>query len=201
MVAFAGWGIFATDNLKTVADAGLSFVTKCLGWAFIVAGEGFELFALVLACSRYGRIRLGTDDERPKFTTSSWFVMMFAAGMGIGLVFFGAAEPLSHSTAPPMGLAEPGSDQAAQRAMHSTIFHWGLLLTGRSTHLPSSSPSLVRQPRSAKMHCRSIAISTVSGVGKGVKIVSNINMRLAGVLALFMLILGPPYSSSTPSSK
>jgi len=91
-----------------------------------LAGAGFCVLFLALAFSRYGRIRLGTDDERPELSTPSWFAMMFAAGMGIGLVIFGASAPSSHLAAPPLGLAEPKTEEAAGLAMQYTIFHWGL---------------------------------------------------------------------------
>ena len=73
------------------------------GWAFVLAASGFVVFALWLAFSRYGKIPLGRDDEGPEFRTVSWIAMMFSAGMGIGLMFYGVAEPLSHFTSPPPG--------------------------------------------------------------------------------------------------
>ena len=81
---------------------------------------------LLLAVSRYGRIRLGRDDERPEFSTGSWISMMFATGMGIGLIFWGVAEPLSHLLTPPMDMAEAGSPEAAALGLQYTIFHWGM---------------------------------------------------------------------------
>ena len=83
------------------------------------------LFSAYLAFTRYGNIKLGPDDSEPEFSTFSWVSMMFATGMGIGLMFWGVAEPLTHFNAPPMGLAEPGSPEAAQLAMEYTFFHWG----------------------------------------------------------------------------
>jgi choline-glycine betaine transporter len=92
-VAFIAWGVFATDNLSAVAKAVLDGIITGGGWAFVLAASGFVVFAVWLAVSRYGRIPLGRDDEAPEFRTSSWIAMMFSAGMGIGLMFYGVAEP------------------------------------------------------------------------------------------------------------
>ncbi len=122
---FVAWGIFFTDNLAAVFDAVLwGFLVPNFGWVFILSSFGFLAFSLYLAFGRYGRVRLGGQDERPEFSTVSWVAMMFSAGMGIGLMFFGVAEPLSHMGAPPGGLAEPNTRGAADVAMQYTYFHW-----------------------------------------------------------------------------
>jgi glycine betaine transporter len=121
---FVAWGIFFTDNLAAVFDAVLwSFLVPNFGWVFILASFGFLAFSLYLAFSRYGKVRLGGQDERPEFSTVSWVAMMFSAGMGIGLMFYGVAEPITHMGAPPTG-AKPNSEAAAQTAMEYTYFHW-----------------------------------------------------------------------------
>ncbi|MDP9437567.1 MAG: BCCT family transporter, partial [Actinomycetota bacterium] len=123
--AFVVWGILGTESLAAVFDAVLwSFLVPNFGWVFILSSFGFLAFAVYLAFSRYGKVRLGAQDERPEFSTVSWVAMMFSAGMGIGLMFFGVAEPLSHMGAPPFGLAEPNTKGAAQVAMQYTYFHW-----------------------------------------------------------------------------
>ena len=122
---FVAWGILFTDNLAAVFDAVLwSFLVPNFGWVFILSSFGFLAFSLYLAFSRYGRIRLGGPNEQPEFRTVSWVAMMFSAGMGIGLMFFGVAEPLSHMSSPPKGTAEPGTQGAAQVAMEYSYFHW-----------------------------------------------------------------------------
>jgi len=93
---------------------------------YVLVTVGFVALMLLLALSRYGRIRLGRDDERPEFSTVSWISMMFATGMGIGLIFWGVAEPLSHLLTPPLGLVEAATPESAQLGMEYTIFHWGL---------------------------------------------------------------------------
>jgi choline/carnitine/betaine transport len=103
----------------------MSWVTGSFGWLFVLTSGAFLLFAGYLALSRYGNIKLGPDDSVPEFSKFSWVSMMFATGMGIGLMFYGVAEPLYHLNGPPMGMAEPGTPAAAQLAMEYTFFHWG----------------------------------------------------------------------------
>ncbi|MCW0213064.1 MAG: BCCT family transporter [Pseudonocardia sp.] len=126
VVAFIVWGIVGTTSLSDVASSVLGGIMSGGGWFFILAASGFVVFALWLAVSRYGKIPLGRDDERPEFRTSSWVAMMFSAGMGIGLMFFGVAEPLSFFTTPPPGTAAPNTPQALDTAMATTLFHWTL---------------------------------------------------------------------------
>jgi choline/carnitine/betaine transport len=126
VVAFIAWGVLSTQSLSAVTSAVLSGVMRGGGWAFVLAASGFVVFALWLAASRYGRIPLGHDGEEPEFRTVSWVAMMFSAGMGIGLMFYGVAEPLAHFTEPPPGTALPGTDEAFDVAMATTLFHWTL---------------------------------------------------------------------------
>jgi glycine betaine transporter len=123
-VAFVLWGVLATDNLAKVADATLNYIIRTFGWVFVLSTFAFLAFAVVLALTRFGNIRLGRDDERPEFRTASWVAMMFSAGMGIGLMFYGVAEPLSHLAAPPNDAAKAGSIDAARLAMEYSYFHW-----------------------------------------------------------------------------
>src|SRR3954462_3722719 len=103
MVAFIAWGVLGSASLSAVASTVLGGIITGGGWAFVLAASGFVIFALYLAVSKYGRIPLGRDDEAPEFRTSSWIAMMFSAGMGIGLMFYGVAEPLAHYVSPPPG--------------------------------------------------------------------------------------------------
>lgn len=108
-----------------------SVVVKNAGWCYILAVAGFVVFALVVAVSRKGDTVLGPDDAEPEYSRGSWFAMLFAAGMGIGLVFWGAAEPLQHYNfpRPGSGVKAPGSTpspDAARDAMNTTFLHWGL---------------------------------------------------------------------------
>lgn len=120
-------GMVFPDQVGSVTGSALTWVTDSLGWFFILAASGFVVYSLVLAFGRYGRIPLSQNGEKPEFSTVSWVAMMFSAGMGIGLMFFGVYEPVSHLTAPPPFVnAEAGSEMAAQHAMAYTFFHWGL---------------------------------------------------------------------------
>jgi choline/carnitine/betaine transport len=126
VVAFIAWGLLHTESMSAVMSAVLSGVMRAGGWAFVLAASGFVVFALWLAVSRYGRIPLGRDGEAPEFRTVSWIAMMFSAGMGIGLMFYGVAEPLAHFSDPPPGTAAAGTDAAFDVAMATTLFHWTL---------------------------------------------------------------------------
>jgi len=125
VLAVVAWGAFGGDSLNSAAGSSLGWVLHNFGWMFVVAADVFLVLAVVIAASRFGRIRLGTDDEEPEFTTLAWVAMMFSAGMGIGLMFYGVAEPLTHFASPPpaTGVA-PLSDDAARTAMEYTFFHW-----------------------------------------------------------------------------
>ncbi|MDO5696526.1 MAG: BCCT family transporter [Dermatophilus congolensis] len=125
-VLFILWGVFFTDTLKSFATSALDIIIASFGWVYVLATTMFIFFLLFLAMSRFGRIRLGKDSDRPEFGTASWLAMLFSAGMGIGLVFFGVAEPMSHLMNPPLGQADPETLAAARVAMQYTYFHWGL---------------------------------------------------------------------------
>ena len=125
-VAFVLWGFLSTDTLSTASGASLDWVVHNMGWLFSLVASGFVLFVIWLAASKYGRIPLGRDDEEPEFKTVSWIAMMFSAGMGIGLMFYGVSEPLAHFVTPPPGTGAAGNPQAVQNAMATTLFHWTL---------------------------------------------------------------------------
>jgi choline/carnitine/betaine transport len=260
VVAFIAWGVLGTTSLSAVASAVLSGVINGGGWAFVLAASGFVVFALWLAVSRYGRIPLGRDGETPEFHTISWIAMMFSAGMGIGLMFYGVGEPLSHFTSPPPGTALPGTPEALDVAMATTLFHWtlhpwaiyavvglaiayGTFRRGRRQLISSAFAPLLGERRSEGAFGRAIDVlaifatlfgsaaslglgalqigggltaggflesvgtsllvgiivvltlafvaSAVSGVANGIQWLSNINMVLAGILALVVFIGGP----------
>ena len=125
-VIFLVWGIISNESLTAVTGTILDFLIGDIGWVYVVAVCGFVGICVFLVFSRYGHIRLGKDDDRPEFRTLSWISMMFAAGMGIGLLFYGVAEPISHLAAPPPGLADAKTEEAARIAMQYTFLHWGV---------------------------------------------------------------------------
>ncbi|MGY1745556.1 BCCT family transporter [Blastococcus sp. SYSU D00695] len=124
VLPFVAWGAAAPASLAVAAEATRSFVVDRFGWFYLLTASGLLVAVVALAASRFGRIRLGRDDERPEYSTGAWFAMLFSAGMGIGLVFWGVAEPVSHYLAP--STAEPGTTQAARDALRYSFFHWGL---------------------------------------------------------------------------
>lgn len=112
------------DRAGALFGALNGWIMQTVGWFYALSVTGFLVFCLVLATSRFGRIRLGPDHAKPDYGFVSWFAMLFSAGMGIGLMFFGVAEPLQHFANPPEGMGQ--TQQAAKLAMQVTFFHWGL---------------------------------------------------------------------------
>ncbi len=257
-IAFVAWGLISTSSLSTASGHALDWVMTNTGWLFVLTSSSFVVFVIWLAMSKYGTIPLGRDDEEPEFRTSSWIAMMFSAGMGIGLMFYGVSEPLSHFvTAPPGTGGDP--DSAAQTAMATTMFHWtlhpwaiyavvGLAIAygvyrkgrvqlisaafvpllgkratggaGRVIDMFAIFATLFGSATSLGLGALQISsgleivgdigplgngtlvviitvlticfvLSAVSGVAKGIQWLSNINMVLAVVLALFLFVLGP----------
>lgn len=260
VAAFVAWGALAPSSLSSTSGKGLTWVVSNTGWLFALAATGFVFFIGWLAISPYGRIPLGRDGEAPEFSTTSWVAMMFSAGMGIGLMFYGAAEPLAHFVTPPPGTGAAGNESAVRTAMATTLFHWGLhpwaiyaivgvsiaygvfrkgrpltisavfepLLGKRQTYGPAGKvidifaifATLFGSATSLGLGALQIAegaeivgwmgkagngflvllitgltlcfiLSAVSGVGKGIQYLSNVNMVLALVLAFFVFVAGP----------
>ena len=256
VAAVVGWGLAAPDSFSNFADTAFGWVIDNLGWAFVLGGTIFVAFVIVIALSNFGTIRLGTADERPEFKTTSWIAMMFAAGMGIGLMFYGAAEPLS------MYLdGVPGHEpHEVGTAMAQTMFHWtlhpwavyailGLAIAystfrlGRKQLLSSAFIPLIGEKAadgwlgklidafavfatifgtacslglgalqissgleasgfvdnpSTKLTIGIVSVltlafllSAMSGVSKGIQWLSNANMVVAAILAIFVFVFGP----------
>jgi len=244
------------DNINSYMSSAQTAVTENLGWFFIITVNTLLIYSIYLAFSKFGSIRLGGDDAEPEFSNGSWFAMLFSAGMGIGIMFFSIAEPVSHFANPPREVAN--LDAKAGQAMEFTFLHWGLHawgiyaivglalaffsfnrklpLTFRSLFYPflgerihgwwghsidifsviatvfglSTSLGLGVQQMNAGLNflfgweisasvqaililfITSIAtISVVSGLDKGVKLLSQGNMILAGLLMILIFILGP----------
>ncbi|MEV5440967.1 BCCT family transporter [Streptomyces sp. NPDC052644] len=259
-LGFVVWGAVATDTLQSVSDTLLDGLMHNGGWAFVLAASGFVVFALWLAISRYGRIQLGQEHEKPEFSTVSWIAMMFSAGMGIGLMFYGVSEPLAHYTTPPPGTDPADPADAMQTSLATTLFHWtlhpwaiyavvglaiaystfrrrrrqtisavfvpligqkradGLLgrvidilaifatLFGSATSLGLGALQIGSGMREVGWLGRAgtgllvtiiavltvcFVVSAVSGVERGIQWLSNTNMVLAAVLALFLFVAGP----------
>ena len=124
VLAFALWGIIGPVSFGEIADGVFNYLTTNFGWFYLMAMFFFVVFVAVLAFSKYGKIKLGEDDSEPDYSYISWFAMLFSAGMGIGLVFWGVAEPMNHFVNP-IGV-EAGTQAAADFSMMTSFIHWGI---------------------------------------------------------------------------
>jgi glycine betaine transporter len=122
---FGIWGLLAPDGMTGAAAAAVDFVLSSVGWMYLVLTSLFLVLAAWLAFGPYGKLRLGPDDSRPEFSTPSWIAMLFAGGMGSGLIFWGVAEPVTHFAHPP-GMTEAASAESARLAMVLSNLHWGM---------------------------------------------------------------------------
>ncbi len=119
------YGVVSPNSFEAATSNIKDFITTRFGWYYLILVSVIVIFCIFLIFSPVGTIRLGKQDEKPEFSSVSWFAMLFSAGMGIGLVFWGAAEPISHfAISPPT--AEPGSNEALKESMRYTFFHWGI---------------------------------------------------------------------------
>ncbi|MCB1956607.1 MAG: BCCT family transporter, partial [Rhodocyclaceae bacterium] len=125
IVAFVAFTLLFPESAESFFGALRPWLTSTFDWLFMGAANLFVVFCLFLVVSPLGRVRLGGPDARPDYGYAGWFAMLFAAGMGIGLMFFGVLEPVYHFQHPPLGI--DGADTEAARAvgMAATIFHWG----------------------------------------------------------------------------
>lgn len=124
ILVFALFSGLFPSRAGSVFDALQAGIVRDFGWFYILAVAIFLIFVLFLMMSRYGDVKLGPDDSEPEYSYLSWFAMLFSAGMGIGLLFFGVAEPIQHYALPPTG--EGRTIESAREAMVLTFFHWGV---------------------------------------------------------------------------
>ncbi|MCM3717318.1 glycine betaine uptake BCCT transporter [Fictibacillus phosphorivorans] len=123
-VVFIVIGFLFPEELQAKATTIQNFLQEKFGWFYLLSATSFLIFVLYLAFSKFGKIKLGEPDDKPEYSMVTWFAMLFSAGMGIGLVFWGVAEPISHFYTPPSG--EGGNAASAQAALRYSFFHWGL---------------------------------------------------------------------------
>ncbi len=124
IVLFLAFVIFTPNAFELMTKEMNQWITDSFSWFYVLAVAIFLMALVFIALSDMGKIKLGPDHSQPAYSNGSWFAMLFTAGMGIGLMFFGVAEPVMHYVNPPTGDAE--TVQAAQQAMRITFFHWGL---------------------------------------------------------------------------
>ena len=125
---FVIFAISAPETAGIIFGSMQSWIIDTFGWFYLLAMGIYLLLALILALSRYGDFKLGPDHSEPDFSYKSWFAMLFSAGMGIGLIFYGVAEPVFHFANPPQG--DLNTIAAARDAMRFTFFHWGVHVWG-----------------------------------------------------------------------
>ncbi|MFJ7828065.1 BCCT family transporter [Psychrobacillus sp. NPDC096623] len=124
IVLAVGYGALAPKSFEAITTNIKTFVASSFGWYYMILMTFMLVLSIFFIFSRYGKIRLGKDTDRPQFSTITWIAMLFSAGMGIGLVFYGAAEPLSHYAIAP-ATAEPNTSAAFKESLRQTFFHWG----------------------------------------------------------------------------
>lgn len=124
VIVAVAFGVIAPVQFESVTSSIQGFISTSFGWYYLLTVSMLFFISVFLIFSPIGRIRLGKDSDRPQFSLFSWLAMLFSAGMGIGLVFYGAAEPLSHYAVSPATVA-PETKAAYKEAMRSTFFHWG----------------------------------------------------------------------------
>ncbi len=123
IAAIGSWGVIDPEGIVSISSVLVDRYFESRGWFVMLSVSGMLILCTTLAFSRYGDIRLGADDDRPEFSTPSWIAMLFAAGMGVGLLFWAVAEPLTH-----FGFAREyiSESRAAEAALLATNFHWGI---------------------------------------------------------------------------
>ncbi|WP_411703287.1 BCCT family transporter [Corynebacterium sp. LaCa142] len=260
VIAFVVWGVLAPEQVFNTSSTVLDWVMRNLGWIFTALATFLMFLLLILAFSKYGKIPLGVDGEKPEFSTISWAAMLFGAGIGIGLIFFGPYEPLTHYLSPRPGAYEAATDEAVLGALAQSAMHWGLnawaiyaivglcvayvsfrrgrvplmssilmplfgnrstdstpartidglaiiatlfgtaatlgigaLQIGRGVEIVSGWSTAGNTAALVIIVVLSIGtiFSAVSGVAKGVRWLSNINLALALGLAIFFFVIGP----------
>ena len=123
-VIVAAWAIALPGSFAAMASVAFSVCTVDFGWLYNIAMFSFVIFVIFLAVSKFGKIKLGPDDSIPEYSNVSWFAMLFGCGMGVGLVFWGVAQPISYLLGPVAG-QEPGSIETAAWAMRACFMDWG----------------------------------------------------------------------------
>lgn len=183
ILAFITWGVVAPESVANTASAAFAWGMKNAGWLLnIVMLLGIAIM-IVVAFSRFGSIRLGKDNEEPEFSRFSWIAMMFGAGIGVGIFFFGPSEPLWMFLDPPPETVEAGSPHAIHQAVAQAHFHWGLAAWGLYSFVGAAiGYSMYRRGRVALI---SSVFTPLLGLGKTQGVVGRVIDMLAIVATLF----------------
>ncbi|WP_353979578.1 BCCT family transporter [Salinicola endophyticus] len=126
IAAIVAIGAIFPNRFGDLANTALGATTHYFGWFYLISVFGFVIFLVVLAFSKYGKIRLGPQDSKPTYGFFSWVSMLLAAGFGVGLVFYGMAEPMTHYLNPPFGDVQGATPEAARYAIQYSFFNWGI---------------------------------------------------------------------------
>ena len=254
---FVLWGALSPSSLNVAAKSALDWMIEKFGWFYMLITALFIFFVIILALSPYGKIRLGKQDETPDYSWFSWISMLFAAGIGVGFVFWGVAEPVLYYIDPPEGFVA-GTREAAVAGLRYGAYHWALhpwaiftiigmalayvqfrkgmpalissafypllgdkvkgvigktidilavlatctgvattfglsamQITGGLSHISNIPNSALTQFIVITIVTILFLISAARGLDKGIKILSNVNLIVAGILLLFVIIFGP----------
>jgi len=250
-------GITMPQTLEQITSSAQGVITNSFGWYYLVIVSLFVFVCFYLLLSPIGRIKLGKQEDKPEFSRPTWLAMLFSAGVGIGLIFYGTAEPISHYiVSSPTG--QEGTDQGVKDAMRFTFFHWGIhawaiygsvalvlayftfrkgelslisrtlrpiigkhadgavgkaidviavistvigvattlgfgamQINGGMSYLFDIPSTMISQTIIILVLTVLFMISALTGLSKGIKILSNLNMGLTAVLFLIVFILGP----------
>ncbi|SFE71727.1 BCCT family transporter [Alteribacillus iranensis] len=258
VLAFVIWGFVRPNQLAEVASQSLNFTIENFGWFYMIIAAFFVSFIIFLAVSPYGKLRLGQPEDRPEYSFYSWLGMLFSAGIGVGFVFWGVAEPVLYYLDTPLGRDLETQAEAAQLGLNYSIFHWAfhpwaifslVALALGYVQFRKGQPALISSafyplfgdrvrgklgqgidilavlatstgvattfglsamqisgglsyltgiPNTAATQLIIIAIvsvlfmiSAASGLDKGIRYLSIINLTVAGLLLLFTIFLGP----------
>lgn len=254
---FVLWGVLFPSSLRNATDVGLAWMIKNFGWFYMLITALFIFFVIAIAFSPYGKIRLGKENDQPSYSLPTWIGMIFAAGIGVGFVFWGVAEPVLYYMEPPFGY-QPGTNESAIAGLRYGAYHWALhpwsiyalvgmtlafvqyrkglpalissafypvlgdrvygwigktidilaviatctgvattfgmsamQITGGLSHISSIPKTPFTQLIIISIVTVLFLFSAARGLDRGIKVLSNINLIIAGFLLLFVIVTGP----------
>lgn len=124
-IAIIIYGSICSNQIASVSGKLMQWVSNKFGWFYVLAVSGFCIFLAWMAFGKYGKVKLGKEDDKPEYSNFHWYAMLFCGGTGIGLVFWSIAEPLSHYVNPPQGIT-PGTQETVDFTVRTSFLHWGI---------------------------------------------------------------------------